>query len=1352
MKKLLFISVILLFGSTVFSQSVKWFNSAGGVFGPEIRDLAVDQHGFVYATGSFSANMTVFGNAVNTRGSFDGFITKYSPAGQLIWIKTFGGTAADVGLQVETDEHDKIYVSVFTQSAPLHIADSVLASPVSGVLRFDSSGRFETVLASGITVYNMKLYQNSIYIRTSGGAGNLRKLDLNGATVWSKSIVGSFTSNNPFLTTPETSLEVTPHGNLIFSQSFAGPYTYDGVTVSNSSGTSVIATLIDSNSNLIRNYAWGMNEGISFRARSAIVDVNHNVYLAASFPSTYTKTFGSSTILHLQSGANFHALLKFDSLAAPVWAFNITCANSTGNFYDLSTDKEGNIAMLGMYTDITTLGSFSFPTNSANGNIFTATINPSGTLLSAMGFGTFNSTDRANDLELLADGSFLMGGMTNKTAPVRYGCISSVTAGFMVMKYSYDVPLLPEVNFTALREQRKVFFSSTVSNTSNVLWEFGDGATSTQRNPVHTYTTPGNFNIRLIGQNSCGADTATTQILYKGIQKVIPEKIGNNKLQMVFVKGGFPFDTAIVFLKQGAYTLQSVSVAVNDSGIVQGNFSFKNEPLGLYDVIVKSGSYADTLKNGIEVEAEKDPGLTIQVDGPQLRLVNRFQRYRVTVSNPGNVNHFGVPVIIAMHPDNEIAKLSNRVLTDSIGNLVRDSAFINDFIKINDPQTNDSIWIGYFVIPVVTAQSSESIEFYMRGKTLGDKPMFAILMKPLYDSLQLAQLGLQRSESSCDFYADPVVCILDLADQVPGFSCITSTLSLGCAIGNLARDAVGNRNKKGDVSKYMSDIFNLLSDIIGVLTCEAGPLGAGPKKYAKEVAEDLLVDVMGNVFGISGALANGDVPNIPLTALGLPVDIPGACVQAFNDRNKRKDISDWIVKDVSSMDPNDKTGPFGFTPDNFIDGNGLMHYRIRFENINTATAPASEVRIFDTLDAGFYDINSIRFTGFGFSDSTYQILFASGSYVQEVDLRPAKNTIVRFKAFLDTIQNVLKWTFESLDPVTRELVVNVQDGFLNPNQTSPEGEGFVSFSIMPLPNRPHLQQVFNRAEIIFDENASIFTDFWVNTIDKINPGSQVMPLPAVINDTLFTVKWQGTDVHSGIKNYDVYVVVNDTLTYKLVSNTRADSIKVKGKMGSTYKFYSVAVDRVGNLETPPANPDAVITLSAPLPLDLIDFTARASQDLKKSELKWKTENEQDVSHFEIQRRDATGKFITIGKVPALNDPGGALYNWSDESPMPGRNQYRLKMVDLNGQFKFSEERTVRFETTGTILVYPTVTSGAVFIKSDKMLQAELFSAEGVKHAEYIIRNNGEINISHLPAGIYFLKLRPSDKVIKIIKQ
>ena len=236
-----------------------------------------------------------------------------------------------------------------------------------------------------------------------------------------------------------------------------------------------------------------------------------------------------------------------------------------------------------------------------------------------------------------------------------------------------------------------------------------------------------------------------------------------------------------------------------------------------------------------------------------------------------------------------------------------------------------------------------------------------------------------------------------------------------------------------------------------------------------------------------------------------------------------------------------------------------------------------------------------------------------------------------------------------------------------------------------------------------------------------------------------------------MKNYDVFVVVNDTLTYKLLSNTRADSIQVKGKMGSTYKFYSVAVDRVGNLEIPPAAPDAVVTLSAPVPLDLIDFTARASQGLKKTALSWKTANEQDVSHFEIQRRDATGKFITIGKVPALNNPAGGLYNWIDESPIPGRNHYRLIMVDINGQFKYSQERTVLFEITGTISVYPTFTNRQIFMRSEKLIVAELYNLNGVKLQTSQIQGIGQFNLAELPSGTYLIRIPNQNKVFKVTK-
>ncbi|HEX2899883.1 MAG TPA: PKD domain-containing protein, partial [Bacteroidia bacterium] len=52
-----------------------------------------------------------------------------------------------------------------------------------------------------------------------------------------------------------------------------------------------------------------------------------------------------------------------------------------------------------------------------------------------------------------------------------------------------------------------VNFSNQSTGGTSYLWDFGDGGTSTQLSPSHTYSTYGTFNVCLISTNSCGSDT-----------------------------------------------------------------------------------------------------------------------------------------------------------------------------------------------------------------------------------------------------------------------------------------------------------------------------------------------------------------------------------------------------------------------------------------------------------------------------------------------------------------------------------------------------------------------------------------------------------------------------------------------------------------------------------------------------------------------------------------------------------------------------------------------------------------------------------------------------------------------------
>ncbi len=831
--------------------------------------------------------------------------------------------------------------------------------------------------------------------------------------------------------------------------------------------------------------------------------------------------------------------------------------------------------LLGNYSGNTTFGNFTFPP--ANSGYLAQLDNSTGDILYAKNFGVLTGGLGGSGHPVCATivgNKYYITGVSygsnefDLNLNASYGCFNQTRNRQYLTCFNDTAQPLPETNFTFIREQNKIYFNSNISSGQFVSIDFGDGtSTTTQVNPTHVYS-KGLYNVVLTTKFDCFERKDTITLLFKGIQSVTPKQIANNQLQIIFIKGGFPFPNTTglnVQLKRGNSILNANAVAIHDSGSIQANYLLSNEPLGFYDVIVTGpGGFADTLVNGIEMVAENDVPLTVQVLANKRRLLNRYESVKVVVSNRGNVNKFAVPVLIAVHSGNQIGKVVNRVIADSLSNIIGDSVFTNDFIVVRDSLTGDSALLGSFVFPIVGANSSEVLEFFVRGTSTGKKPISAVVLEPLYTDSQLVLLGLR---TSCDFLPCPVQVGLNTGNLIPLVSCVTSAFSLGCALGNIVNDVTGIRNSQGSVTGYAMDVFNLISDITGIMVCSGG---GTIKKFADKIADQLFLKVLDFTFTASSVGLSAVSPNVQ------PGVNPDSC-SPFSEEDEDTEE----IEDVASSDPNDKIGLSGQTTENYFNGNRMLHYKIRFENLGSATAPAATVEIYDTLDANFYDISTLRFTGFGFADSAYQILNGTESYAHEMDLRPAKNTIVRFEAKLDTASNSIVWKFNSFDPASRDLVTNISDGFLNPNGTSPEGEGFVSFSILPKPNRPHLQQVSNTAKIVFDENAPVSTNAWINTVDIIKPVSQMQALASVVNDTTFSIAWSGNDAHAGIRGYDIFVIDNDTATSILLRNTIVSTATFTGKFGHTYQFYSVATDFAGNVEDVPTTPDAVVTLQQP---------------------------------------------------------------------------------------------------------------------------------------------------------------------------
>lgn len=71
----------------------------------------------------------------------------------------------------------------------------------------------------------------------------------------------------------------------------------------------------------------------------------------------------------------------------------------------------------------------------------------------------------------------------------------------------------PAASFDAMVAGANVVFSNSSANAGSYLWDFGDGATSTESDPEHSYAEDGVYQVVLIASNACGSDTAIAEVV-----------------------------------------------------------------------------------------------------------------------------------------------------------------------------------------------------------------------------------------------------------------------------------------------------------------------------------------------------------------------------------------------------------------------------------------------------------------------------------------------------------------------------------------------------------------------------------------------------------------------------------------------------------------------------------------------------------------------------------------------------------------------------------------------------------------------------------------------------------------------
>jgi hypothetical protein len=179
----------------------------------------------------------------------------------------------------------------------------------------------------------------------------------------------------------------------------------------------------------------------------------------------------------------------------------------------------------------------------------------------------------------------------------------------------------------------------------------------------------------------------------------------------------------------------------------------------------------------------------------------------------------------------------------------------------------------------------------------------------------------------------------------------------------------------------------------------------------------------------------------------------------------------------------------------------------------------------------------------------------------------------------------------------------------------------------------------------------------------------------------------------------------------------------------------------------------VKTQSEPLPLRLVNFSGKREKSI--NHLSWQTAQEENVSHFQIERSTDAKAFATIHTMPARNG-ASQQYGYSDAYNNEGKVYYRLKMVDLDKTFAYS--RIIALDGTSgmpiTLFPNPVKTTVKLDVTDPDLLgtTATLIDIQGNTRKHFnITQQTQELNVQPLSTGTYWIRLHDG-RAFKFVKE
>ena len=281
-------------------------------------------------------------------------------------------------------------------------------------------------------------------------------------------------------------------------------------------------------------------------------------------------------------------------------------------------------------------------------------------------------------------------------------------------------------------------------------------------------------------------------------------------------------------------------------------------------------------------------------------------------------------------------------------------------------------------------------------------------------------------------------------------------------------------------------------------------------------------------------------------------------------------------------------------------------------------------------------------------------------------------------------------------------------------------------------------------------NASITS--WLKELFDANPGNNGITPPfwdpvnsavvgSIDNDGIYNTITQvgGIDTEAAGAWFEPNISINQlTLTFSGILSRNRPS----------YHFYLAS------------------NCDASLPVDLLRFETRPT-DNHTAKLSWTTASEINNSHFDVERSYDGRTFEVVGEVAGNGNSQHQIeYSYTDASVSKVQNTvyYRLKQVDFDGAFEYSDIRVVRFDAVGNnmqLVAYPNPMNDELNVMlslpSGEKYQLQVTNLQGaLVHQKNHVFSSGlhTLDLSQWNSGVYIVEVisdRGSEH-IKVMKK